>query len=111
MIATIHQPSAKAFFSFDRLLLLVRGRMAYSGPISASQPMGYFAAAGYECPSLNNPADFMFDTLVIGANADALCAKLARDGVPDDAGRAPRQLTPLKKQSGYPVSFVTQVQP
>ena len=47
-------------------------------------------ASGFECPPLNNPADFMFDVLV--GNADALGAKFAAEGVPEDKGRAARQL-------------------
>ena len=49
VVATIHQPSAAAFYMFDRLLLLHRGAVCYQGPISHAeqQPARWFAAAGF----------------------------------------------------------------
>lgn len=65
VVATIHQPSAAAFYMFDRLLLLHRGAVCYQGPISHAeqQPARWFAAAGFACPPLDNPADFFFEVL------------------------------------------------
>jgi len=108
IVATIHQPSSSAFFTFDRLLLLVGGSICYSGPVSQTQPMAYFASAGFECPPLNNPADFMFDVLV--GNTETLRLKFEKEGVAEDGSRAPQtQLPPLSMRSKYPASFFLQV--
>jgi len=49
----------------DRLLLLHRVAVCYQGPISHAeqQPARWFAAAGFACPPLDNPADFFFEVL------------------------------------------------
>merc|ERR1712072_674106 len=61
---TIHQPSAKIFNGFDRLLLLSGGSVAYSGKVSDIG--GYFRGLGIELPVQENPADFLLETV----NAD-----------------------------------------
>merc|ERR1711998_813791 len=43
---TIHQPSAKVFKGFDRLLLLSGGRAAYSGKVCEVD--AYFRSLGFE---------------------------------------------------------------
>ena len=87
VIATIHQPSAAAFFTFDRLLLLDRGAIAYQGPVTlGQQPVAFFEAAGFPCAALDNPADFLFEILV--EHADAIRQKYVAEGVPEDARRA-----------------------
>lgn len=106
VIATIHQPSAAAFFKFDRLLLLVKGRICYSGPISASQPMAFLSSAGFDCPPLNNPADFLFEIL---GEAHALTAKFMAEGLPEDRERKPAFLPPITHKARYASSFLTQV--
>lgn len=55
--ATIHQPSSELWGLFDKLLLLVEGRVAYYG--KAKGAVDYFATLGYECPQYTNPADFL----------------------------------------------------
>mmetsp|Transcript_14192 Transcript_14192/g.39029 ORF Transcript_14192/g.39029 Transcript_14192/m.39029 type:complete len:654 (-) Transcript_14192:267-2228(-) len=61
---TIHQPSAKIFSGFDRLLLLSGGRVAYSGRVEDAIP--HLASLGFEMPEHENPADFFLDSV----NAD-----------------------------------------
>jgi ABC-type multidrug transport system ATPase subunit len=61
---TIHQPSAKIFSGFDRLLLLSSGRVAYSGKVKDAA--GYFRSLGLAIPEQENPADFFLDSV----NAD-----------------------------------------
>jgi len=61
---TIHQPSAKIFKGFDRLLLLSGGNVAYCGKISEVD--GYFKGLGIELPVQENPADVLLETV----NAD-----------------------------------------
>ncbi|KAH7032565.1 putative ABC transporter [Microdochium trichocladiopsis] len=59
VIASIHQPSTSTFAMFDKLLLLSRGAVAYSGPTSEIQ--SYFAACGAPIPLYMNPAEFIID--------------------------------------------------
>lgn len=60
--ATIHSPTAYSFSLFDRLLMLVRGRTVYFGPIG-----GGSAFAREACPSVKemssgyNEAEFLVD--------------------------------------------------
>jgi len=61
---TIHQPSAKVFQGFDRLLLLSGGRVAYSGKVSKVD--AHFQSLGFTMPMHENPADFLLDSI----NAD-----------------------------------------
>jgi ABC-type multidrug transport system ATPase subunit len=114
VIATIHQPSANAYFTFDRLLLLVKGAICYYGPVSEEhqQPMAYLKDAGFPCPPLNNPADFMFDVVVDDANAAKLVEKFLADGVAQDVERKPNPSLPkLSEDVTYESTFATQVLP
>ena len=113
VIATIHQPSAAAFFTFDRLLLLHRGQICYQGPVAlGAQPVAFFAAAGFVCPALENPADFMFEVLVMNTAA-IRAAYLEGSMVPEDAQRAPdakMSLLPARRTaSAYPASRAMQM--
>jgi len=58
---TIHQPSAKIFQGFNKLLLLSSGRVAYSG--KTYEAMEHFASLGYAIPQQENPADFFLDSV------------------------------------------------
>lgn len=112
VIATIHQPSAAAFFTFDRLLLLHQGQICYQGPVSlGAQPVAFFSAAGFPCPPLDNPADFMFGVLV--KNAAEVRKLYESEGVPEDKTRAADSSLPaLTSSSGdgyYSSSFLTQL--
>ncbi|KAL1510891.1 hypothetical protein AB1Y20_005723 [Prymnesium parvum] len=107
VIATIHQPSSAAFFTFDRLLLLVKGKICYLGPISQQQPMGFFASAAFDCPPLTNPADFMFDVLV--EHSEKLSHRFASEGVAENNSRTPAQLQPLPREGKFPTSFCSQM--
>lgn len=61
VIATLHQPSAKAYELFDTLLLLSKGQVIYHGP--ASDATKYFTSAPckFVYANYNNPADFLMD--------------------------------------------------
>ncbi|KAK9241302.1 hypothetical protein V1525DRAFT_392717 [Lipomyces kononenkoae] len=59
VIFTIHQPRSNIVALFDRLILLSRGQLVYSGLHDSCQE--YFASVGYECPSGFNLADFLID--------------------------------------------------
>ncbi|KAJ1925810.1 hypothetical protein IWQ60_004328 [Tieghemiomyces parasiticus] len=59
VLMTIHQPSAKTFNLFDKIILLCRGQVVYSGP--RADTLDYFASLGYHCGQHENPADFFMD--------------------------------------------------
>lgn len=61
IITSIHQPSSKVFYAFDRLMLLVDGHTVYSG--APGQCMTYLGGLGYFPPADYNPADFVMDLL------------------------------------------------
>ena len=61
IVFTIHQPSVEVLSLFDRLLLLGRGRAVYFG--NNAEMLDYFAGIGYRCPSWENPANYLMDTI------------------------------------------------
>jgi len=64
VIAVIHQPRAQIFRQFDDLLILAPGgKQIYFGHAKAA--VGYFSAHGYQCPVLENPADYILDQTTI----------------------------------------------
>lgn len=58
VIFTIHQPRSNIYALFDRLVLLAKGRVIYSGPAQQSA-IDHFASLGYECPLGFNIADYL----------------------------------------------------
>ncbi|KAJ2450336.1 hypothetical protein EV183_004358 [Coemansia sp. RSA 2336] len=70
---TIHQPSARIFNTFDKVILLSQGRVVYFGPTSAA--IGYFADIGYQCPVHENPADYFIDLMTLDFRTDELLAE------------------------------------
>ncbi|OJJ46022.1 hypothetical protein ASPZODRAFT_16617 [Penicilliopsis zonata CBS 506.65] len=65
VLATIHQPSALLFQSFDRLLFLAQGgRTVYFGDIGAESQtlLDYFVRSGARaCEELENPAEYILE--------------------------------------------------
>jgi len=59
IVLTIHQPRSNIVALFDRLVLLAKGEMVYSGEYKSVQD--YFAELGYPCPPGFNIADFLID--------------------------------------------------
>lgn len=59
MITTIHQPSSRLFYKFDKLILLGKGSLLYFG--KASQAMDYFSSIGCSPLISMNPAEFLLD--------------------------------------------------
>lgn len=62
VVFTIHQPQSNIVSLFDRLLLLAKGRMVYSGDFKRCQE--HFESIGYPCPSGYNIADYLIDVTV-----------------------------------------------
>ena len=63
-VASIHQPSSHIFYSFDQLMVLSKGRLAYYG--SSKNALGYFEAKGHKMQVAMNPADYLLEIV----NAD-----------------------------------------
>ncbi|KAJ6753725.1 ABC TRANSPORTER G FAMILY MEMBER 21 [Salix purpurea] len=59
IVMTIHQPSSRLFYMFDKVLLLSEGNSLYFG--ERSQVMDYFSSIGYSPAVPMNPADFLLD--------------------------------------------------
>ena len=64
ILCTIHQPSTKIYNAFDQVMILSKGREAFSGDVGDAIP--YFDSIGYPCPPATNPAEFFLDLV----NAD-----------------------------------------
>ncbi|KAG6624040.1 ATP-binding Cassette (ABC) Superfamily [Phytophthora cinnamomi] len=59
VILSIHQPSARSFLLLDKIMLLGKGELLYSGSPAESKP--FFQNLGYKCPENENIADFILD--------------------------------------------------
>ena len=70
VLLSVHQPRATIFKQFDKLLLLsAGGRTVYCG--SSGTPMlRYFERAGFCCPRLSNPADYVLDVATIDMHSE-----------------------------------------
>ncbi|KAK4749050.1 hypothetical protein SAY87_026499 [Trapa incisa] len=108
VIASIHQPSSEVFLLFDQLCLLSSGRNVYFGKISDA--CGFFAQAGFACPSLRNPSDHFLRC--VNADFDKVRSTLKgsmrlRFYAPDDplenttTAQATRTLIDFYKSSQY----------
>lgn len=59
VITTIHQPSSRMFYMFDKLLLISEGYPIYHG--KARNCMDYFSSLGFIPEIAMNPAEFLLD--------------------------------------------------
>jgi energy-coupling factor transporter ATP-binding protein EcfA2 len=62
VLFTIHQPSSEIFNSFDRLILMNKGRVMFQGPVG--QVPDYFSDHGFPSPPNYNPADWVMVSLM-----------------------------------------------
>ncbi|KAJ2720327.1 hypothetical protein GGI07_004666 [Coemansia sp. Benny D115] len=60
-LMTIHQPNARIFNVFDKVILLSQGHLVYFGPTSSV--ISYFSSIGFKCPIHENPADYFVDLM------------------------------------------------
>eukprot|EP00644_Phytophthora_capsici_P007533 jgi/Phyca11/111818/e_gw1.21.414.1 len=59
VVLSIHQPSARSFLLLDKIMLLGKGKLLYSGaPVESKS---YFQNLGFKCPENENIADFILD--------------------------------------------------
>lgn len=66
IICTIHQPSSEIFEKFDKLCLMVEGRVAFFGETYKAKD--FFLNVGLPVPPDYNPADFYIKNLAIQPN-------------------------------------------
>jgi ABC-type multidrug transport system ATPase subunit len=59
VVCTIHQPSTKVYNGFDQVMILSRGREAFTGRLN--EAVGYFESIGYPLPPATNPAEHFLD--------------------------------------------------
>jgi ABC-type multidrug transport system ATPase subunit len=78
VICTIHQPSAKVFALFDKLLLLSNGKGAYFGP--AATALDHFSSLGYPCTEGVDGVEHMM----------ALCDSTPSEDADEEANRERR---------------------
>lgn len=64
IVCTIHQPSTKVYNGFDEVMILSKGREAFTGNVADATP--YFEEIGYPLPPATNPAEHFLDLV----NAD-----------------------------------------
>ncbi|GAB2235514.1 hypothetical protein Droror1_Dr00025939 [Drosera rotundifolia] len=68
VITTIHQPSSRLYYMFDKVILLSEGCPIYYGP--ASTALDYFSSIGFSTSLTVNPADILLD-LASGIGPDS----------------------------------------
>ncbi|KAL5606174.1 uncharacterized protein BROUX77_003367 [Berkeleyomyces rouxiae] len=97
VIFTIHQPRSNIVALFDRLILLARGQVVFSGSFSKCQ--GYFDQLGYPCPAGFNIADYIVDLTMHAANTAAGAADLLSEPAPNSEEPASeRTSTPFNRK-------------
>ncbi|KAJ2450338.1 hypothetical protein EV183_004360 [Coemansia sp. RSA 2336] len=72
-LMTIHQPNARIFNTFDKVILLSQGRVVYFGPTSTA--IEYFTNIGFECPVHENPADYFVDLMTLDYRSEETLAR------------------------------------
>ncbi|EDV23812.1 uncharacterized protein TRIADDRAFT_57389 [Trichoplax adhaerens] len=65
-IVSIHQPSSKMFYMFDKLILLGGGKLAYFG--RPSDVLDFFSRCGLRCIGHYNPADYILEKACEGGD-------------------------------------------
>ena len=84
VILTIHQPRSNIYALFDKLILLAKGKLIYSGPAQEAC-IRHFQDLGYECPLGFNIADYLIDLTMHVLREKGLVKSLSgeRRPVPD----------------------------
>ncbi|KAI0091068.1 hypothetical protein BDY19DRAFT_984096 [Irpex rosettiformis] len=82
VIFTIHQPRSNIVALFDKLVLLAKGKLVYSG--ETSKCYEYLQSIGNPCPPGFNIADFLIDTTMIaGMEPRSLDSPPNEDAIPE----------------------------
>ncbi|KAI3879553.1 hypothetical protein MKX03_005691 [Papaver bracteatum] len=69
VLMSIHQPSSRLYYIFNKILVLSEGNPLYFG--KGEETMDYFAGIGYSPSVTMNPADFLLD-LANGVHMDEM---------------------------------------
>ncbi|EEY63309.1 ATP-binding Cassette (ABC) Superfamily [Phytophthora infestans T30-4] len=72
VILSIHQPSSRSFLLLDKIMLLGKGQLLYSGKPADSKQ--YFHELGFKCPEDDNVADFILDVAIDNTNLPSTSA-------------------------------------
>ncbi|XP_065211511.1 protein scarlet-like isoform X2 [Planococcus citri] len=76
IICSIHQPNDKIFALFNRIILLSKGKMAFSG--NSAEALEFFKSQGYPYSEEQNPADYLVKSMAVIADkeegANQLCS-------------------------------------
>mmetsp|Transcript_10000 Transcript_10000/g.16719 ORF Transcript_10000/g.16719 Transcript_10000/m.16719 type:complete len:592 (+) Transcript_10000:240-2015(+) len=114
---TIHQPSTLIYETFDRVMLLSAGRIAYCG--SRENVLPYFAQIKNPVPPQTNPAEFMLDLVNKDFSdeekVNAVLDAWDREGDPDHQKRIQEGVLEYDvgkstvAESDYQVSLLTQI--
>jgi ABC-type multidrug transport system ATPase subunit len=87
VLFTIHQPSSEIFTSFDRLILMNKGRVMYQGTVT--DVPRYFKDRGQAVPPNYNPADWIMNV----AQANTIEQLNKADFFPPDERKLPEAFT------------------
>lgn len=74
IMCSIHQPSSKVYNGFDQVMILSRGREAFSGDVKAAP--AYFESIGCPVPSKTNPAEHYLDLVNADFSSEGEVVKL-----------------------------------
>ncbi|KAK9276878.1 hypothetical protein L1049_006415 [Liquidambar formosana] len=109
VVTTIHQPSSRLYWMFDKVVVLSDGCPIYCG--NAGRAMDYFGSIGY-VPGFNfvNPADFLLD-LANGVGPDANCKQddhqqelpSSRSDIQEEQNSTKHSLISSYKRNLYPI--------
>ncbi|KAG1683927.1 hypothetical protein DVH05_012502 [Phytophthora capsici] len=80
VVLSIHQPSARSFLLLDKIMLLGKGKLLYSGaPVESKS---YFQNLGFKCPENENIADFILDIASDTKNIPMIRSYMKREPSP-----------------------------
>ncbi|KAG3110032.1 hypothetical protein PI125_g10386 [Phytophthora idaei] len=80
VVLSIHQPSARSFLLLDKIMLLGKGKLLYSGEPAESK--SYFQELGFKCPEHENIADFILDIASDTNNIPMIRSRMKREPSP-----------------------------
>ncbi|XP_076471095.1 uncharacterized protein LOC143301001 isoform X2 [Babylonia areolata] len=89
VVIAIHQPSSQMFFTFNNLLLLCEGQLAYFGP--CKNVIDFFADVGFIMDTHYNPADFIMEKLKQGEETQSQILAAAKYLRHDTLSRLPAE--------------------
>ncbi|KAI9983282.1 hypothetical protein PInf_007237 [Phytophthora infestans] len=80
VVLSIHQPSARSFLLLNKIMLLGKGKLLYSGKPAESK--NYFEELGFKCPEHENIADFILDIASDSNNIPMIRSRMKREPSP-----------------------------